>query len=54
MPLILILPRILGLNGVLYAQPVADVLAAVVTVVMALRLHKELMAEREQSVSLGR
>ena len=53
-PLILILPRILGLNGVLYAQPVADVLAAVVTVVMALRLHKELKAEREESVSLGR
>lgn len=53
-PVILVLPRILGLDGVLYAQPVADVLAAGVTVVMAWRLSKELKAEREESVSLGR
>ena len=45
-PVILILPRILGLNGILYAQPTADVLAAVVTVFMAWRLYKELKAEQ--------
>lgn len=38
-PVIILLPRILGLNGVLYAQPIADVLAAVVTVYMMRRLY---------------
>ena len=33
-PVILLLPRIFGLNGVLYAQPIADVLSAAVTVYM--------------------
>ena len=37
-PVILLLPRIFGLNGILYAQPIADVLAAVVTVYMMRRL----------------
>ncbi len=40
-PVILILPRVWGLNGVLYAQPIADVLSAVITVFMALHLYKE-------------
>ena len=39
------LPGILGLNGVIYAQPVADVLAAIITVFMALNLHKKLSVE---------
>ena len=43
-PVILILPAIWGINGILYAQPVADVLSAVITVWMAMRLHKELNA----------
>lgn len=37
-PVILLLPRILGLNGILYAQPTADILAAVVTAYMMRRL----------------
>ena len=41
-PAILALPRIFGLNGVLYAQPVADVLAAGIAIWMAMRLHQEL------------
>ena len=41
-PVILILPRVLGLNGILYAQPAADVIAAAITIFMALRLQKEL------------
>lgn len=44
-PMILILPGILGLNGVLCAQPFADVLSAVITVFMAWRLHKEFCGE---------
>jgi len=45
-PVILLLPAVCGLNGILYAQPVADVLSAVITVFMALQLHREL-AETE-------
>ncbi|MBD5507430.1 MAG: MATE family efflux transporter [Lachnospiraceae bacterium] len=43
LPAILFLPRILGLRGVLYAQPVADMLAAVVTVFMAWKLYSSLL-----------
>lgn len=41
-PIILILPMIWGMNGILYAQPISDVLSFLITVFMALRLHKEL------------
>lgn len=47
-PVIWFLPGILGLNGVIYAQPVADVLAAIITVFMALNLHKKLSAEESR------
>lgn len=43
-PVILLLPTICGLKGVLYAQPIADVLSAVITAFMAVHLHKELSA----------
>lgn len=43
-PAILLLPALWDINGVLYAQPVADVLSAVITAVMALRLRGELAA----------
>lgn len=45
-PVILILPTICGLSGVLYAQPIADVLSAIVTAFMAVNLHKELSATK--------
>ena len=41
-PVILILPKVLGLNGILYAQPAADVITAAITIFMALRLQREL------------
>lgn len=41
-PVILILPSVLGLSGVLYAQPIADVISAIVTAAMAVRLYREL------------
>lgn len=41
-PVILILPMFWGINGILYAQPIADVFSVVITVFMALHLHKEL------------
>ncbi|MDD2959409.1 MAG: MATE family efflux transporter [Lachnospiraceae bacterium] len=47
-PAILILPNLMGLNGILFAQPAADVLSAMITVFMALHLHKELRAVKAQ------
>ena len=44
-PVILILPFVWGLNGILYAQPIADVLSALITVFMAIPLHKSLTVE---------
>lgn len=41
-PIILLLPKVCGLNGVLYAQPIADILSAIVTTFMAVHFHKEL------------
>lgn len=41
-PTIVILSACFGLNGMIYSQAVADVLSAIVTAFMAVRLHKEL------------
>ena len=38
-PVILLLPAVWGLNGIIYAGPIADVLSAVITVFMAVRLR---------------
>ena len=43
-PVILLLPNFCGINGILYAQPIADILSAVITIFMALQIHKELKA----------
>lgn len=43
-PVILLLPAVWGLNGILYAQPISDVMSAMVVAVMASRLHRELSA----------
>ncbi len=41
-PVILILSNLWGINGILYAQPISDVISAVITVFMAINLHKKL------------
>lgn len=51
-PVIWILPMLWGLNGILYAQPVADLLSAVITVFMAVHLHKELAEAKEKRFSI--
>lgn len=43
-PVILLLPMVWGINGIMYAQPIADILSTIITVYMALKLHKELSA----------
>lgn len=40
-PVILILPYFWGINGILYAQPIADVFSAIATIFMAAHLHKD-------------
>lgn len=47
-PVILFLPMAMGLNGILYAQPIADVISAVITVFMAIHLHKQLNIAKSQ------
>lgn len=50
-PVILLLPIVWGINGILYAQPIADVLSAVITVWMALKLHRELSVTETKILS---
>ena len=53
-PVILLLPMVWGMNGILYAQPIADVISVVITVFMALHLHRELsMAEKQVMSNFG-
>ena len=50
-PVILILPMFWGINGILYVQPIADVLSAIITIFMALHLHKELDVTKQKFLS---
>lgn len=45
-PVILTLPVLWGIHGIVYAQPVADIISAAVAVIMAARLHRELESAR--------
>ena len=42
LPLIVILPRFMGIDGVMYAGPVADGAAAVVAIVLAVKELKKM------------
>ena len=48
-PVILVLPVIW--NGILYAQPIADVISTIITAFMALHLHKELAETEAKLIS---
>ncbi|EHN15256.1 MULTISPECIES: MATE family efflux transporter [Clostridium] len=50
-PVILVVPMIWGINGILYAQPISDVISTIITVFMAVHLHKELNAIKSDSIS---
>lgn len=50
-PVILILPAFCGINGILYVQPIADLLSAIITIFMALHLHKELTLTKQKFLS---
>lgn len=46
-PIILILPIIWGINGIFYAQPISDIISSIITVFMAIHLHKELFSKEK-------
>lgn len=50
-PVILILPAFWGINGILYVQPIADLLSAIITIFMALHLHKDLTLTKQKFLS---
>lgn len=52
-PVILLLPMVWGLNGIMYAQPIADVLSAIITVFMAIPLHKKLNEMQKQTAAIS-
>ena len=52
-PVILLLPMVWGLNGIMYAQPIADALSAVITVFMAIPLHKKLNEMQKQTAAIN-
>ena len=52
-PVILLLPIVWGLNGIMYAQPIADVLSAAITVFMAIPLHKKLNEMQKQTAAIS-
>ena len=50
-PVVLLLSMVWGMNGILYAQPIADVISVVITVFMALHLHRESSMAEKQAMS---
>lgn len=48
-PVILILPAFCKINGILYAQPVSDAISAVITVFMAVQVHREFGVKERES-----
>lgn len=46
-PVIIIMTFAWGMEGIIYAQPVADVISTVITIFMALHLHKELKRQKQ-------
>ena len=50
-PVILLLPMVWGMNGILYAQPIADIISVVITLFMAIHLHKEISIAENHTIS---
>lgn len=44
-PIILFSPMVLGINGVLYAQPISDFISALFALIMALYIHKQIIVK---------
>lgn len=51
-PVIFIFTSIWGLSGIVYSQAIADVISAIITIFMALHLHKELRIMKQSLVHM--
>ncbi|WP_073997972.1 MATE family efflux transporter [Anaerococcus urinomassiliensis] len=49
-PIILLLPKFMGLNGVIYAQTVSDLITTIITIPFAISIHKSLNSEIKSSI----
>jgi Na+-driven multidrug efflux pump len=49
-PLIIILPKVIGLTGIIYTQMFADILAVILTTIFALKLGNTLKEMEAQNV----
>lgn len=52
-PVILILPSLIGFNGVIYSQAIADLLTTILTVIFAIGLVKTLKNMQDEKIDLG-
>ena len=50
-PLVLIFPRFLGIDGVMYAGPIADTAAAIVAITFAIKEHRKMKDQGKSFVS---
>ena len=47
-PILLTLPKLIGLDGVLFAQGIADLVASIITAIFVIKFYKELNNREEQ------
>lgn len=53
-PIILLLPKFMGLNGVIFAQPIADLITFIFMIILAVKLNKEIEnSANEQAFELS-
>lgn len=50
-PYILIFPLILGINGIIYAQPLSDITSALITAILAVQFHFEMTELKNQEIT---
>ena len=53
-PVILILPRLFGIEGIVWAQPVADILTITLTAVFAVSVNRKLKALKQKSYGMDK
>ena len=51
-PVILILPSLIGFNGIIYSQAIADILTTILTGILAVDLVKKLKNTHEEKIEL--
>ncbi|QXM06460.1 MATE family efflux transporter [Crassaminicella indica] len=49
-PIVMILPRLLALDGVIYAQPAADIISTLITIPLAIKVKNELNISNKLSI----